>query len=152
MAALSRRPLATEIDSDRRGVMYEVHGWLNLSESTYESDVGSLETAVHMLRDVIEKRFVWPNIKVELIVLNGQYMVTIAGCVNRPTVDAIAIHDLIKLVATKLPGSWGLLYEYDSEAIEAPGFNAYQVTRIARGRVEAQEDPFLSPINPMIED
>lgn len=132
--------------------MYEVHGWLNLSESTYESDVGSLETKVEMLRRVIEERFVWPNIMVELFVLNGRHMVTIAGYVNRPTADTVAIYDLINLVAVELPGSWGLLYEYDSDVVEGSSSGSYQVTRIARGRVERREDPFLSPVNPVIED
>ena len=132
--------------------MYEVHGWLNLSESTYESDSGLLDVKVEMLKKVIEERFIWPNIKVELYVLNGQYMVTIAGYVNRPTVDAVAIHDLIGMVAAELPGSWGLLYEHDSDLIEGPDFNSYRVTKIARGHVERREDPFLSPVNPVIED
>jgi immunity protein 7 of polymorphic toxin system len=132
--------------------MYEVHGWLNLSESTYESDGGNLENKVGTLRSTVEERFVWPNIKVELFVLNGQHMMTIAGYVNRPTDDARAIHDLIYLVASSLPGSWGLLYERDTDIVDGLDLGSYQVTRVARGRVERREDPFLSPTNPTIED
>jgi len=91
------------------------------------------------LRRTIEERFVWPNIKVELFVLNGQYMVTIAGYVNRPTVDAAAINDLVNLVEVKLPGSWGLLHERDADIVEGSGFNSYRVTKIARGHVDPGE-------------
>lgn len=62
------------------------------------------------------------------------------------------MEDTIDFVRTRLPGSWGLLYERDDETTLPPGPNAFRVTVLARGELSVRSDPFLSPCIPVIED
>jgi hypothetical protein len=58
----------------------------------------------------------------------------------------------LALIAEKLPGSYGLLYEQDDEMPVPPGPNAFRGRVLARGRIELRLDPFLSPSIPTTED
>jgi len=110
--------------------MHEFHAWIGLSESTEESDLGGLQDAV-----------------VEL-----QYFVTAEGMVNRRREEGERLDLFLAIIARKLPGSWGLIYERDDEMPDPPGPNAFRVRVLARGRIVERPDPFLSPCNPVIED
>ncbi|GAA4412660.1 Imm7 family immunity protein [Actinokineospora soli] len=129
--------------------MYEVHGWVSLSESTVESDVGGLDSAVAELANLIASNSE-PNIDMSLKVINGELYVVFAGLANRKR--STIVDDVLKHVQANLPGSWGLIYERDDETVEAPGPNAFRVTVLARGVVSERVDPFFSPCNPVIED
>lgn len=58
----------------------------------------------------------------------------------------------LEYVAQLLPGSFGLLYERDEEMTGAPGQNGFRVRVMARGELSLRLDPFLSPLQPVIED
>lgn len=131
--------------------MYEFHGWLGLAESTEESEISRLQPIIDELRTLLAG-FVWPNVKVALLLLNGTYFLTITANVNRRRSEAAQIEKVIHFISERLPGSWGLLYERDDETTAPPGPNAFRVRTVARGRVEEHTDPFLSPCRPTIED
>lgn len=131
--------------------MYEIHGWFGLAESTEESDRGGLVSIVERIRHDLAEH-TWPSLATSLNALNGQYVLTVSANPNRRRDEVEFVHDLVEFVRAKLPGSWGILYERDDEAQQPPGPNAYKVTVLARGRLTEHADPFLSPVNPTIED
>jgi immunity protein 7 of polymorphic toxin system len=131
--------------------VYEVHGWFGLSESTHEADVGGLLEAVEEIKTRLAG-LDWPNGSAALTPLNGQYFLILTRFANRPRNDRLRIYEILSLVAKRLPGSWGLLYERDDETQDPPGPNAFRVRVLRRGTVVEETDPFLSPCRPIIED
>ena len=72
---------------------------------------------------------------------------------------ASCIWDLMRWVAVNGAGSYGLVYVHDDEDSEtntdyrrgdADYSNCFRVWRILNGQVEELDDPFLSPIVPLI--
>ncbi|GGU03228.1 Imm7 family immunity protein [Streptomyces violascens] len=59
---------------------------------------------------------------------------------------------LVHFVARRFPGSWGLLHERSADLEHPPSPGAFRVRLMARGEVQDQFDPFLSPCRPVIED
>lgn len=131
--------------------MYEIHGWFGLAESTEETDRGSLDRIVERIRQDVAGH-TWPSLAISLDALNGQYVLTISANPNRRRDEVEFVHELVEFIRANLPGSWGILYERDDETEQPPGPNAYKVTVLARGRLAEHADPFLSPVNPTIED
>lgn len=79
-------------------------------------------------------------------------------CVSRNH-RASTVWEMIDWIATNGPGSYGLFYVQDDE--DGPGntahgrgtsdfSNVFRVHRIASGQVTELDDPFLSPIVPLI--
>jgi len=131
--------------------MHEFHAWIGLSESTDESDLGGLQDAVRELQELAADSE-WHDAVFEVRNLNGQYFVTAEGMVNRRREEGERLDLFLAVIARKLPGSWGLIYERDDEMPDPPGPNAFRVRVLARGRIVERPDPFLSPCNPVIED
>lgn len=131
--------------------MHEFHAWIGLSESTEESDLGGLQNAVGELQQLAADSK-WHDAFFEVRNLNGQYFVTAEGMVNRRREEGERLDLFLAIIARKLPGSWGLIYERDDEMPDPPGSNAFRVRVVARGRIAEHPDPFLSPCNPVIED
>jgi len=131
--------------------MHEFHAWIGLSESTEESDRGGLQDAVGELQELAADSK-WHDAVFEVRNLNGQYFVTAEGMVNRRREEGERLDLFLAIIARKLPGSWGLIYERDDEMPDPPGPNAFRVRVLARGRIVERPDPFLSPCNPVIED
>ena len=131
--------------------MHEFHAWIGLSESTEESDLGGLQDAVIELQELATDSN-WHDAVFEVRNLNGQYFVTAEGMVNRRREEGERLELFLAIIARKLPGSWGLIYERDDEMPHPPGPNAFRVRVLARGRIVERSDPFLSPCNPVIED
>ena len=131
--------------------MNEFHAWIGLSESTEESDLGGLQDAVVELQELAADSK-WHDAVFEVRNLNGQYFVTAEGMVNRRREEGERLDLFLAIIARKLPGSWGLIYERDDEMPDPPGPNAFRVRVLARGRITERPDPFLSPCNPVIED
>jgi hypothetical protein len=77
---------------------------------------------------------------------NGQTVLMAHGLRNHRFEPVI---DLFRWVAAELPESYGLLYVHDDEA--AGHDNEFRVWRLARGRLEELDDPFLSPYIPTVE-
>lgn len=131
--------------------MHEFHAWIGLSESTEESDLGGLPDAVDELQELAADSK-WHDAVFEVRNLNGQYFLTADGMVNRRREEGERLDLFLAIIARKLPGSWGLIYERDDEMPDPPGSNAFRVRVLARGRIVERPDPFLSPCNPVIED
>jgi len=131
--------------------MYEFHGWFALAESAEESDTGTREEGVADLQRQVAE-IDWATGAVNLGVLNGEYFVRVDGLMNRMRDEAEDLDALLLWIAERFPGSYGLLYERADEMPEPPGPGAFRVRRMARGRIDIATDPFLSPVNPVIED
>lgn len=131
--------------------MHEFHAWIGLSESTEESDLGGLRQVVDELQELVTDSN-WHDAVFELRNLNGQYFLRVDGLVNRRREEGERLDLFLSIIARKLPGSWGLIYERDDEMPDPPGPNAFRVRVLARGQIVERLDPFLSPCNPIIED
>ena len=113
--------------------------------------LGGLRNVVDELQELVADSK-WHDAVFELRNLNGQYFLIADGLVNRRREEGERLDLFIAIIARKLPGSWGLIYERDDEMADPPGPNAFRVRVLARGRVAERRDPFLSPCNPIIED
>ena len=131
--------------------MYEFHGWLSLSESTEESDVGGLDSALAGLRPLLDG-FEPHRSRADVTPLNGEYVLRLDGLLNRAVDEARALDDVLAYLAARLPGSWGLLYDRDDAWRERELAGRFRVRVLARGVVTVRDDPFLSPWQPTIED
>jgi hypothetical protein len=131
--------------------MYEFHGWFRLGESTYDDDVPRLQQVVSEVEAILAG-LSWTSARFHLGNLNGEYFLTMTGLPNRRRDEAAQVDALLALIAEKLPGSYGLLYEQDDEMPVPPGPNAFRVRVLARGRISLRLDPFLSPTIPTTED
>ena len=132
--------------------MYEFHGWFEISESAEESDLGTLAEGIGQLQAMIDA-LQWATAAAILRPFNGMYVLNVEGLVNRRRDEADELDALLAHVATRFPGSYGLLYDRSDNDPDFPGDpNAFRVRVMARGRLTAQDDPFLSPIQPVIED
>jgi hypothetical protein len=131
--------------------MHEFHAWIGLSESTTESDEGQLAEKVTELQDLVADSH-WHDAVFEVKNLNGQFFLSATGFVNRRREEGDRLDLFLAVVARRLPGSYGLIYDRDDEMPEPPGPNAFRVRVLARGKITEHQDPFLSPCNPVIED
>lgn len=131
--------------------MHEFHAWIGLAESAEESDLGGLAEAVGELEELAADSK-WHDAVFEVRNLNGQYFLRADGMVNRRREEGDRLDLFLAVIARRLPGSWGLVYERDDEMPDPPGPNAFRVRVLARGSVVERPDPFLSPVHPVIED
>jgi Immunity protein 7 len=131
--------------------MHEFHAWAGLSQSTEESDLGNLEEIVEELQELAADSK-WHDAVFEIRNLNGQYFFRADGMINRRREEGERLDLFLSLIARKLPGSWGLVYDRDDEMPKPFGSNSFRVRVLARGKISEQQDPFLSPNNPVIED
>ncbi|WP_328443023.1 Imm7 family immunity protein [Amycolatopsis sp. NBC_00438] len=134
--------------------MYEFHGWFGISENAEDGDSGTLDDGLRDLRARIEA-LGWdgvPSAAASLDVHNGTYFLIVNGAPNRPAALGTDLTGLLDFVARRFPGSWGLLYERSDDLERPPGPGAFRVRVMARGRLVTRLDPFLSPVNPVIED
>lgn len=131
--------------------MHEFHAWIGLSESPGESDLGGLEKAVKELQDLaVDSK--WHDAVFDIRNLNGQYFFSAAGFSNRRREERERLDLFLDIIARRLPGSWGLVYERDDEMPSPPGPNGFRVMIVTRGTFSERLDPFLSPCCPVIED
>jgi hypothetical protein len=131
--------------------MHEFHAWIGLAESAQEADLGGLEQAVDELQQLTADSN-WHDAVFELRNLNGQHFFIAAGFINRRREESERLDLFLAIIARRLPGSWGLVYERDDEILSRPGPNAFRVRVLARGKIVEHPDTFLSPCRPVIED
>ncbi|WP_116206176.1 Imm7 family immunity protein [Amycolatopsis circi] len=133
--------------------MYVVHGWFELEESPAEPEWG--EEKLDELVEEVRARIAGTDFgtsEVTLKIFNGIYVLRVDGAPNHRGTEIPEVIEFLEYVARLLPGSYGLLYERDEEASDAPGQNGFRVRVMARGELGLRLDPFLSPIQPVIED
>jgi len=131
--------------------MHEFHAWIELSESAQESDLGQLKEKVAELYELVADSG-WHDAVFEIQNLNGGHFFTATGLINRRRSEGHRLDLFLALIARRLPGSHGLIYERDDEMPAPYGPNAYRVKVMTRGQLTEHHDPFLSPCNPVIED
>jgi hypothetical protein len=131
--------------------MYSYHLWVVLSESTEESDFGSLDNEVKGLRSLIDKTLICKP-KDCIHSVNHLVVFQCSGSANHRGEDHDALLTVLRHITKKLPGSYGLVYWLDDENPGNACFDGYRVIVIARGQLLERFDPFLSPTNPTIED
>ena len=131
--------------------MFEYYGWISFVYSIceVEDEDEKLEIAVDYARNLIKQTLPERHIN-ELKVINGQYMVSLAGLSNHRGLLEEALINIFREIGEKAPGSYGLLYISDDENIEFD--NEFRVGKLVRGKFEFVKDPFLSPRIPTIED
>jgi len=125
--------------------MFEFHGWAVLRYHTHDTDEMLQDKAVNNF-----KKYIADNDPMKLSMTktyNGQDSFLISGLHNHKSKYVIEIYNWI---AVYLPGSYGLLYIQDDEDTES--YNIFTVLKLARGKVQKVNDPFLSPYVPTVED
>jgi hypothetical protein len=129
--------------------MVEYHGWLTLRAATQDVDDDRLGVLAASVRKQIDQGNA-DNRVIGIRVVNANYMLWYAGCTNHWSTELDDIFDLLKSIATEAPGSYGLLYLWDDEDFQHE--NEFRVWKLAKGVLTEEQDPFLSPCVPMIED
>ena len=131
--------------------MHEFHAWVGLAESPLDDDDERFVAGLAEVERIVADS-VWHDATFAVKCLNGSYFFTATGLVNRRRAEGERLDLLLSVIAEKLPGSWGLVYERDDEMPEPHGPNAFRVRVLARGLITERVDHFLSPCMPVIED
>ena len=120
--------------------MYEFHGWFGLADATDAADTGGLQ---HVLTDLEEHlgRF---EPRPEVRWRQGTPFLTVHGSTHRPAPVQVALDELLMLLADRLPGSWGILYEGHDGHEARPADKPLRVRTLTHGRVRESEDSFLT--------
>lgn len=132
--------------------MFDYHLWIELSETTEESDCGNLDKKVAQLREVVEANLSCCFPEDCIRGLNYMMLFQCSGSRNHRGSELDAILKVLEFICRELPGSHGLVYWSDDENPGNAVFDSYRVMVIARGKVEHRLAPFLSPKNPVVED
>ncbi len=129
--------------------MFEFHGWVVIRSGFDLDDPRYEEDWIRM----------WPQLEEELQLfgrpdhffihkgVNELVSVTCSGLRNH---HQEWVMDFFRWVASRAPGSYGLLYIFDNEDPQYE--NAFRVHRLAKGELKELDDPFLSPYIPTLED
>jgi hypothetical protein len=131
--------------------MHVFHAWIELRESPQEISDGLLAEGLAELEELAAADS-WHDAVFEIRHLNGGHFFTATGFVNRRRSEGERLDLFLATIARSLPGSYGLVYEWDDEMPAPYGPNAYRVKVMARGQITERYDPFLSPIDPVVED
>lgn len=131
--------------------MVEYYGWINLSDSAYESDDHKLTLILNKLSVYISKHEMEKTSGlIKLHNVNGSDQLLVSGNTNHFSQDVIDIIDFYHYVTDIAKGSYGLLYIKNDESQDT--FNEFEVFVLAKGNLKKEKDPFLSPCIPVIED
>ncbi len=133
--------------------MYSFHLWIELSESTEESDCGQLDVKAQHLQSVIRDKLTLIR-QPEECVFNVNYskVLQCSGGANHRGTNHNGLLEMLRTLVEDLPGSHGLVYWSDDEDPGTSIFDGYRVIVVARGELLERFDPFLSPKNPTVED
>jgi len=131
--------------------MIDINGWICIRESFVEEgvDENKLKSIIKLIESKIEKDLDHDNEYYDLRSINYSVYLTITAAHNHQGGHVI---DFFKWVSSIASGSFGLLYVQDDEDIERGNENKFKVWRMRKGKVDELEDPFLSPVNPEIEE
>lgn len=131
--------------------MVELHGWALLRENfTADNEDTQIEQIVSRIAQDVEDTKIESNL-LRIEYSNAEATLTATRFTNHLSDDITRIIDLFKRVASIAPGSYGLLYLHNDE--DTTGLsNAFQVYVLSKGTVTLQQDPFLSPFFPTVEE
>jgi hypothetical protein len=133
--------------------MYEYHGWANIRLTPgeiEEIEEKKLWEIVSSFKKLIDNFANYSNMS-GLKTINGQHLAWFAGCSNHGSSESEELLNIFRLIANKTPGSFGILYVWNTEESEELS-NEFQVWRLTRGKFELLKDQYLSPCVPTIED
>jgi len=130
--------------------MIEINGWVTIRKSfdVNGEDENKLISFLNQLKNKITE-IRSTNEMYELNSLNGTHQLSISIAHNHRNNE---IFDFYKWVAKNAIGSFGLLYVQDDEDQRDKNSGTFKVWRMKKGIVDELDDPFLSPVNPMIEE
>lgn len=130
--------------------MVELHGWITIREtySAFFKEEEKIDLLVARIKDEIN-RLSWfkPEIKAQ----NGEWFLEFTLFSNRINPQVLEVFEFCTWIGKVADGSYGLIYLYNDEDINGKE-NQFQVFSLTRGVVKENNDPFLSPIIPTIED
>lgn len=128
--------------------MFEFHGWASVQYHTHDTDIVRQDRCWDKLVEYMETI---PNEHVWMQRYNGCDSVLVAGQHNHRSEYVI---ELFRWIANNAPGSYGILYIRDDEdcSRKSDFSNEFRVWRLCRGTLQEQDDPFLSPAIPTVED
>ena len=135
--------------------MFEFHGWAKICRSyknvDFEDDDESLlDNIVIEIRDYMQN-LGWETGVLDIRIINGQYHFWTSGFTNHKGAEAQELLELYRFIGQKAPGSYGVLYTFDSGT--DLGFREnFIVYVLVRGDLLEIPDPFLSPFIPVVED
>ena len=129
--------------------MLELHGWVVIRDTPdYEDKLMKeiIEKIVRELRtyDLDEEHMI-------LKVMNGEYFININAVSNRETQEISDIKRIFEYIGRISTGSYGIMYLRNDEDINGKN-NEFEVYILSRGNVRIEQDNFLSPCVPIIED
>lgn len=131
--------------------MIEYYGWIALSDSTYESDDHKMELILANIKCfLVEYDMEHGPGLIKIHKVNGSCQILVSGNTNHYSQDVADIFELYNYIALISQGSYGLLYVRNDESKEA--YNQFEVFVLARGQIRKENDHFLSPCIPKIED
>lgn len=134
--------------------MLSYYGWIEIRESYSEegeSDILMQEIWTTLQTKAEEIQKISFNCSVETKIMNGEYKLIIFGASNHKRSPWYEILELLEWLAQNSIGSYGLLYLQDNE--DKDGFdNQFQVYVLKKGILTKQNDPFLSPCIPEVEE
>jgi hypothetical protein len=140
--------------------MYTFFGWAELRYHSHDTNEELQNTAVDNFINYIDGM---ESVDISMVQRrNGLDSFMISRMHNH---TASYIIDVFEWIAKNLPGSYGLLYVHDDEESygaykyskyydnpRVDNSNKFVVYKLAKGCLTREEDPFLSPCIPTIED
>lgn len=132
--------------------MFEYHGWITIRQSPgEEDDEGALPASLLSDIDALITSLREGTGLAHLQVVNGDTQIHLGGHTNHRGSQGDEVIETFGRIASMTPGSYGLLYVWDSEDPDGRR-NEFRAFVMRRGRVTRQADTFLSPCVPTIED
>ncbi|MEK5061876.1 Imm7 family immunity protein [Paenibacillus shunpengii] len=130
--------------------MYQYHGWAVVLENT--NDETNKEKEINILESIkVYIEGLQPNVDViEMKAINGQYHLWMTGLWNREPSSNYNPVEIMRNIGDLAPGSYGMLYVFNDE--HPKHFNEFKVYVLARGSIQEKDDPFLSPLIPVVAD
>jgi len=129
--------------------MIEYNGWAIIRESfKQDDDEKLLKSIINQIKQKISE-LDYGNEFYSLNFLNGTYHLSIMANHNHRTEHVI---DFFKWISNISKGSYGVLFVQDDEDIERENENKFKVWIMKKAKVYEQDDIYLSPMNPEVED
>ena len=140
--------------------MFEAFGWVVVSTSVEIFTDNTLIEKLDELDDIVgrENTQLWRKLR-QWLAKNGDTLFKWQFYEHLNNIQGVLqfsysrnhrsnfVHELLNWISQNGTSSYGIVYFNDDESDD---FNKYKILRIARGRVEEFEDPFLSPIIPTL--
>ena len=133
--------------------MFEYHGWAVIrsnweDDDNYEENTArlfeNLKEKISSLSESMRKSFSYSE-------MNEMSAILVSGFRNHRQPEVIEVFEWL---AEQSNSSYGLLYVHDDEDHErgADYENVFRAYRLVRGHLVECDDPFLSPVIPILED